>query len=242
MISEEKRCGDLCFLEISERGANHRAMLLPNQDAIASLCVGEDFVLAVADGVGSCQKADLGSKAAVEACIDTFENITARRACFDSNIVVHSILNIWREKLEPVELDECCTTLKAVFKIGNVVKLVSLGDGFIAVSSDGINLLSPTESSSFTNETNCLCSHTRNEEFWVSDFRLDLYKSYAIICCTDGIANGLVMGSELNLVEEIEKRIALENIKTDVEDLVVDISNYCFDDKTIGVVKYERTN
>ena len=58
----------------------------------------------------------------------------------------------------------------------------------------------------------------------------------------DGIANGLVAGSELDLAEEIEKRIAQDDLKAEVEDLVVDISSYCFDDKTIGVVKYERKN
>ena len=93
MISAEKRDGDLYFLEVSEIGANHRAMLLPNQDAISSLCIGENFVLAVADGVGSCQKADLGAKAAVEACVTTFEHIVNRTVCFDNAIMAKTLLN-----------------------------------------------------------------------------------------------------------------------------------------------------
>lgn len=242
MISEEKRDGNLYFLKVTEIGANHRAMLLPNQDAISSLCIGEDFILAVADGVGSCRKADLGAKAAVAACVSTFERIVDHTISFESAIMAKTILDSWKEKLEHIELDECCTTLKAVFKLGNTLKIVSLGDGFIAVSSDGIKILSHTEDNAFTNETNCLRSHTREDAFWISDFHLDMYKSYAILCCTDGIANGLVAGSELDLAEEIEKRIAQDDLKAEVEDLVVDISNYCFDDKTIGVVKYERKN
>lgn len=242
MISEEKRDGDLYFLKVTEIGANHRAMLLPNQDAISSLCIGDNFVLAVADGVGSCKKADLGAKAAVAACVATFEHIVDHTISFDSTMVAKAILDTWKEKLEYTELDECCTTLKAVFKLGNTLKIVSLGDGFIAVSSDGIKMLSPTEDNTFTNETNCLRPHTREDTFWIADFHLDMYKPYAILCCTDGIANGLVSGSELDLAEEIEKRIARENLEAEVEELVVDISNYCFDDKTIGVVKYERKN
>lgn len=242
MISVEKRDGDLYFLEVSEIGANHRAMLLPNQDAISSLCIGENFVLAVADGVGSCQKADLGAKAAVEACVTTFERIVNRTVCFDNAIMAKTIIDGWKAKLGHVEIDECCTTLKAVFKLGDTLKIVSLGDGFVAVSSDGIKILSPAEDNAFTNETNCLRSRTREGDFWLYDFHLDMYKPYAIICCTDGVANGLVAGSELDLVEEIEKRISQDNLKAEVEELVVDISNYCFDDKTIGVVKYERKN
>lgn len=242
MISEEKRDGDLYLLEVSEIGANHRAMLLPNQDAISSLCIGENFVLAVADGVGSCKKADMGAKAAVDACVATFERIADHAVCFESAMMVKAVLDAWKAKLGHVELDECCTTLKAVFKLGDTLKIISLGDGFVAVSSDGIKILSPTDDNAFTNETNCLRSCTREDEFWTADFHLDMYKSYAIICCTDGIANGLVAGSELDLAEEIEKRIAQDNLRAEVEELVVDISNYCFDDKTIGVVKYERKN
>lgn len=242
MISEEKRIGDLHFLEISEIGANHEALFLPNQDAISSFCIDDDFVIAVADGVGSCRKAEMGSTAAVEACVTIFKDLISQKVSFESTIMAKAIIAQWKAILIGVEIDECCTTLKAVFKMGNTLKVVSIGDGFVAVSSNGIKLLSPAEDSTFTNETNCLNSRTEEADFWIGDFHLDLYMPYAIVCCTDGIANGLVAGSELDFVEEIEKRSIPSQLKSDVEELVIDISNYCFDDKTIGVVKYERKN
>ena len=60
--------------------------------------------------------------------------------------------------------------------------------------------------------------------------------------CTDGIANGLKYGSEYELVRDIEKNTPSENLKDELELLVVDISDFSSDDRTLGVVKYEWKN
>ena len=60
------------------------------------------------------------------------------------------------------------------------------------------------------------------------------------MACTDGIANNIQRGKEIELAEEIEKNIIGSVLKTSLEELVADIADYSFDDKTIGVVKYER--
>jgi len=242
MITHEEQSKNISVITISEIGANHRIMLQPNQDSVSYRISGEDFVLAVSDGVGSCCNADVGSSAAVNTCVDAFTFFGNNPRAIDDTVLAQFIVDTWKNKLENLSIDDCCTTLKAVIKFGSTLKLISIGDGFIAVSSDGIRMLSPEESTAFCNETNCLCSKTRGEEIWIANFRLDTYKPYAVVCCTDGIANGLVAGTELSLVEEIEKNIAAKCLRSELEDLVVDISNYCFDDKTIGVVKYERKN
>lgn len=239
MISREEHAQGLTLVTVSDIGSNHRALLLPNQDSVDFIIDGEDFVLAVSDGVGSCSKAELGSKEAVASCIRVFTLIKNRIIEFESDNVVDALINEWRVSLDHENLDDCCATLKAIFKIGQVMKVVSVGDGFIAVSSDGLNLLSPTEEMAFSNETSCLCSRIEPRDFWTSDFNLDTHKPYAAFCCTDGVANGLVTGQELNLIRDIEVNTSADMLKQEIEALLEDISDYCFDDKTVGVVKYE---
>lgn len=239
MISREEHARGLTLVTVSDIGSNHRALFMPNQDSVDFAINGEDFVLAVSDGVGSCSKAELGSKEAVASCVRVFTLIKNRIIEFESDNVVDALINEWRVSLKHEKLDDCCATLKAIFKIGQVMKVVSVGDGFIAVSSDGLNLLSPTEETSFSNETSCLCSKMEPCDFWTSDFNLDTHKPYAALCCTDGVANGIMEGQELNLIRDIEESTRVDILKEEIEALLEDISDYCFDDKTVGVVKYE---
>ena len=72
MTSREEHAHGLTLVTVSDIGSNHRALLMPNQDSVDFIIDGEDFVLAVSDGVGSCSKAKLGSNEAVASCIRVF--------------------------------------------------------------------------------------------------------------------------------------------------------------------------
>lgn len=239
MISREERTHGVTLVTVTDIGFNHQALLMSNQDSADFIIDGEDFVLAISDGVGSCTKAELGSKVAVASCIHVFVQMKNREVEFESENILGAIIKEWRASLIHENIDDCCATLKAVFKIGQIMKVVSIGDGFIAISSDGLNLLSPTEEKIFFNETSCLCSKITPRDFWTSNFNLDIHKPYAVFCCTDGVANGIVAGQELNLVREIEENISADKLKKELETLLEEIADYCFDDKTVGVVKYE---
>ncbi len=239
MISKENFIGNLTCASVTDIGKNHKKLNIPNQDAVLYECMNEDFVLGVSDGVGSCKKAEIGSLNAVETCREIFRDIEAGKISFESEIILNALIDSWKEHCEG-ETNEYCATLKAAFKKGNVLKVVSVGDGFVAVVSDGINVLSPMDEVDFTNETKCLSAEVTQYDFWTFDFRLDMYKSYVVVACTDGIANNIQRGKEIELAEEIEKNIIGSVLKTSLEELVADIADYSFDDKTIGVVKYER--
>jgi|GEM_PF-1840472 len=239
-ISEKH--GDITVVAITDIGDNHRVMLMPNQDSIRFSFYDEDFVLAISDGVGSCSCADIGSKAAVEACIQVFTDFKLRRIPFGRDAIANALLDSWKNLLGDCAPDDCCATLKAVFKVGNSIEAISIGDGILAVTSDGIGMKSPSEEVSFTNETKCLSSRATPNDFWVADFRLDTYKSYAVMCCTDGVSNGLIEGTELKLLTDIEKSVKEDDLEAELIELIQDISEYCFDDRTIGVIKHERKN
>lgn len=239
MNSLEEHYNGLTIVTVSEIGSNHRALLMPNQDAVSHYREGDDYVIAVSDGVGSCSKAEEGANKAVEACITVFLKIINHRCEFIGESIVDGIISEWTSSMSSNNKDDYCTTLKALFKVGQTMKVISVGDGFIAVTSDGIHLLSHTEEKAFTNETNCLSSQVKKSDFRVEDFRLDVHKPYAAICCTDGVANGIQQNKEICLVEDIENSVKADALKTEMEELLLDISDYCFDDKTVGVVKYE---
>ena len=239
MISHEEHVHRLTLVTVTDIGSDHQAMLMSNQDSADFIIDGSDFVLAISDGVGSCSKAELGAKAAVGACIKVFNRIKNREVEFESENIVDAVINEWSTLLNYENLDDYCATLKAVFKIGQIIKVVSIGDGFIAISSDGLNILSPAEKTDFSNETNCLHSGIKTCNFWVKNFYVDTYKPYVVFCCTDGVENGIIEGQELNLAREIEENVSAEELKKELETLLEKISEYCFDDKTVGVVKYE---
>lgn len=240
MNVNEERYNSLIFVTASDIGSNHEKLGQPNQDAVAYCYTGGDFVLSVSDGVGSCKKAELGSRFAVNSCLKLFEEIKNGFVPFETDIIIGKLIELWRSSIVDGNIDDYCATLKAVFKVVNQVKVLSIGDGFVAISSDGIYLMSPTEETHFTNETNCLNAQSSESDFWTADFHLDIFKPYVIFCCTDGIANGILPGKEINLVQEIEKDICANELRHALEDFISDISNYCFDDKTVGVVKYDR--
>ena len=100
MISREEHAQGLTLVTVSDIGSNHRALLLPNQDSVDFIIDGEDFVLAVSDGVGSCPKAELGSKEAVASCIRVFTLIKNRIIEFESDNVVDVLINEWRVSLD----------------------------------------------------------------------------------------------------------------------------------------------
>ena len=59
MISNEERVNGLTIVTVSDIGSNHQALFFPNQDSADFVIDGDDFVLAVSDGVGSCSKAEI---------------------------------------------------------------------------------------------------------------------------------------------------------------------------------------
>ena len=242
MISKEERRDNLTFVTVSDIGSNHRAICMPNQDAVGFERMDEDFVMVVSDGVGSCKEAETGSKFVVEAVKKLFLDLKTSALRPSNYEIADTIIANWKSSIGNNPIDEYCATVKAVIKLGNMAKVISIGDGIAAITSNGISLTSPAEEVAFTNETKCMSSFVTPENIWIGDFSLDTYVPYAVFCCTDGVANGLVSGKELELIIEIEQHTSSDVLRMELENLVEEIGDYSFDDKTVGVVKYERKN
>lgn len=242
MISRKEQHGDYIFVAVSDTGINHRIHNIPNQDAVDFIVSGDDFALAVSDGVGSCIKAEMGSKAAVTAVKVVFLLIKEIGLQLELSDIVSRIIAEWNRLLLAENLDDCCATLKVAMKFGNKLLLLSIGDGLLAVTSEGMQCSSPIDNCLFTNQTMCLNAAVEAADFWTYEFRLDTYVTYVIFVCSDGVANGIQEGREMELVSEIETDTAAENLQDELETLVVALLDYSSDDRTVGVVKYERKN
>lgn len=242
MISKEENHADCTFVVVSDTGVSHRVKGVPNQDAADYVSINGDFALAVSDGVGSCKKAELGSAAAVEAIKRVFLSLQGQPFPSVLKKITRRIVDEWVSLLAGANPDDCCATLKAAMKLGDKLLLISVGDGLLAVSSSGMKCCAPSENTLFTNQTQCLNSSIKEDDFWTSVFKLDIYVPYVVFACSDGVSNGIQEGREMDLIKEIETQITASELQSELETLLVDISDYSSDDRTVGVVKYERTN
>lgn len=242
MISKKENHADCTFVVVSDTGVSHRVKGVPNQDAADYVSINGDFALAVSDGVGSCKKAELGSAAAVEAIKRVFLSLQGQPFPSVLTKITRLIVDEWRSLLAGANPDDCCATLKAAMKLGDKLLLISIGDGLLAVSSSGMKCCAPSENTLFTNQTQCLNSSIKEDDFWTSVFKLDIYVPYVVFACSDGVSNGIQEGREMDLIKEIETQITASELQSELETLLVDIADYSSDDRTVGVVKYERTN
>ncbi|WP_029545006.1 protein phosphatase 2C domain-containing protein [Selenomonas sp. AB3002] len=242
MIAKSEQHGDYTFVTVSDTGVSHVIHGVTNQDAAMFIIENEDFAMAVSDGVGSCAKADVGSQAAVTSVKLAFYSVKEAQNDHDCSRLPEKIIAEWKRLLGGMKADECCATLKAVMKFGNKIVLFSIGDGILAVTSRGMQCCAPIDTNLFANQTMCLNKGVKADDFWTSEFRLDMYVPYVIFACTDGVANGIQEGKELELVASIETETSEDELQKELETLVIDISEFSSDDRTVGVVKYERKN
>lgn len=240
MTSFEEQHGDYHFIAVSDIGINHRIKGIPNQDAVLFHSYGENFMLAVSDGVGSCNQAELGSRYAVEATKSVFRELLSGTLSDEPLLVAETLIQIWREQISYGKEDDYCATLKAAIMINRDLLMISIGDGILAMTSMEVQIIAPIDSEFFANQTNCFNRQVKATDFWIRKHHLDYNIPYVVFACTDGIANNIQEGREIDLVREIEAHCNPQNLKSEIETLVVDISEYSSDDRTIGVVKYER--
>lgn len=239
MISNSEKYGEYTFVTISETGRKHQIDGKVNQDAVKYMYKNNDFILAVADGVGTCVNSAIGSKNAVMAACEVFRALDDTKCNQKSRELVEAILRKWFESIPGDDADSFCTTLKIAIKYKKRLMLISIGDGLIGTSAGNVNVISPDLQLQFINQTHCLNQTTNVCDFWIEEIDLNDINKFTVLACTDGISNCILDGQERNLIREIDAYIDSFKLKGELESFVTEISEYTLDDKTIGVVKYE---
>ena len=163
----------------SQKGSGHPE----NQDAFCCLRGGSgQFALAVSDGLGSNKQSALGSAAFCRSVAQLFR----ARSGLSAGEFPAALYRLWREELGSARPAECSATgLFAIWQ-SDVFTLGALGDGIAAAQlPDGQSLvLLDTKDEHFFNETDCLASELRTEQWRIRQVK---QRPEAVLLCTDGI-------------------------------------------------------
>lgn len=171
-------------------GPGHLASGLPNQDAWASWRTHRYGCLAVADGLGSRPRSEIGSKAACRAAV-----AVTRRHAYDRSFgtwrFLDEIRRAWLATIHPFDPRDCATTCLVAMWSPRFVRLFQIGDGLAAVvMHDGrVLALSDDKSESFSNLVTPLSETTKSGAWRTSC--VSAAQCVGVLLCTDGISDDL---------------------------------------------------
>ncbi|MBS3908966.1 MAG: protein phosphatase 2C domain-containing protein [Actinobacteria bacterium] len=155
------------FFGASVVGPLHVRLNMPCQDSFAFKTIDEDFaVAAVADGLGSASKADIGADLAVRSAIMNAEKAiqTAPEGVDIATLARDAVTAARRAlenkaKTEGYSLRDLACTLLVVVTLRDSVAAVHIGDGALVADSDnGLQLIAGPGESEYTNEVTPLTS------------------------------------------------------------------------------------
>ncbi|KJU82512.1 Protein phosphatase 2C-like domain protein [Candidatus Magnetobacterium bavaricum] len=153
-------------------GPLHVQLGIPCQDACAYEVFKDVALIAVADGLGSALRSDIGSRQAVDAAIEAAKQHLAANDNGTHNLdeLVRKMISSARQEIEDTadrdgcELRDLATTLIAVAFAGGSVSIAHIGDGAVVAKTDkGLILASAPEESEYANEVVPLTSSKWNE-------------------------------------------------------------------------------
>ena len=238
MIINESFPGRVHAVAITDVGARHTAMGLPNQDCSAFYFQDDQFFMAVSDGVGSCKHAEAGSKLACRISRIAFEHLLEGSLPWNGNAIVKEICALWKSNVPSADPLDYCATLKAAFVKRGLLIAVSIGDGLLLAADSRQQLHAKEKASDFLNETVCLYPGVKEKPFWYQEM-FTFPGACAIFLCSDGIANALLENRESLLIETIRSEIGMATLREELTELFEDARLMNADDKTLGVVKYD---
>lgn len=214
---------------VSVQGPAHISNQIPNQDAwlIAKNDSFDIDIFAVADGIGSCPKSDIGSKMACQAIVLSLQLMEKYALQSDIPMLIRLIHNSWVHLLKQKEIlpEEASSTLLCVLKQGNLLTYIQIGDGLIFGKCLHRNILlsfpNQEEEKAFANVTNAL--HSR---FHIQDWRYHSFEQphpFTLFLCTDGVSDDLIQGKEalfLDRLAELSKEQGLGSISAYMTDFL----------------------
>lgn len=161
-------------------GPYHIPRNIPCQDAYAYAYLSPTSgAIAVADGLGSAAKSDVGSQTAVDAAIDSIKEALNKKTeenDFDFEKIASEAVYAARNRLEErsKELhcnlrDLGCTLIVVVYQ-ENTVLAAQIGDGAVVIrTSEGLQILSDPGDSEYANEVTPLTSDNWGKSLRISE-------------------------------------------------------------------------
>jgi hypothetical protein len=143
-------------------GPLHVQKSIPCQDACAFESLPpESAVIAVADGLGSASRSDIGATEAVRVAVQTAKEMILGQQIEESKLggVVRAAVASARKAIEDKAIEEQCSvrdlacTIIVVAIRGDSMTVAHIGDGAVVASTvDGLRIISPPGESEYANE------------------------------------------------------------------------------------------
>ena len=169
-------------------GPRHIELREPNQDAMVLMNCRDGWIAAVADGLGSRTRSDLG---AFCACQVSSQILRAAPSSLDLPSTVSLIHQQWLQAIEPTTPRDAATTLlfARVTSEGNV-HAAQLGDGLLLARYAGVFSRITPERTAFGNQTWALESKHLQDKWITTQGRLT-EPGDGVVLMTDGVADDL---------------------------------------------------
>lgn len=169
-------------------GPRHLDLREPNQDAMALTGCKGGWIAAVADGLGSRTRSDLGARSA---CQVSRRILRAAPSSLDLTTTLPLIHEQWLEAIEPTTPRDAATTLlfARVTDQGDV-HAAQLGDGLLLVRCAGAFRCITPERTAYGNQTSALESTHVQDKWSATEGRLT-EPGDGVVLMTDGVADDL---------------------------------------------------
>jgi hypothetical protein len=189
-------------------GPRHLDLGEPNQDAMALTGCRGGWIAAVADGLGSRTRSDVGAR---NACKVSRRILRAASSSFDLSGTLPLIHQQWLETIEPTTPRDAATTLLfcRITADGNV-HAGQLGDGLLLVRCAGEFHRVTPDRTAYGNQTWALESKHVQDKWNTTKGRL-ARPGDGVVLMTDGVADDLESSQLANFFDALYQDLSTRN-------------------------------
>jgi serine/threonine protein phosphatase PrpC len=218
-------------------GPRHLDLREPNQDALALAGWRSGWIAAVADGLGSRSRSDLGAR---RACQVSRRILRAAPRRFDLTATLPLIHQKWLEAIEPTTPRDAATTLLLVrVSAEGEIHAAQLGDGLLLVKRGGEFCRITPERTAYGNQTWALESAHMHEK-WSTAEGLLTEPGDGVVLMTDGVADDLEPGQLADFFDALYQDLITRNrrrgrrwLQSELDDWATPLHS---DDKTLVAI------
>jgi len=218
-------------------GPRHLDLGEPNQDAMALTGCRDGWIAAVADGLGSRARSDLGARSA---CQVSRWILRAASSSFDLPATLPLIHRQWLEAIEPTTSRDAATTLLfgRVTAEGDV-HAAQLGDGLLLVRCAGEFRRITPDRTAYGNQTWALESTHVQDKWSTTQGRLT-EPGDGVVLMTDGVADDLEPAQLADFFDALYQDLSTRNRRRGRRWLQSELNDWATplhsDDKTLVAI------
>lgn len=208
-----------------------------NQDSYLSKPYKDGYIMVVSDGMGSKSLSHFGSKCICESVYDVVSNYTFDLDVISFKDIIYVCHDEWKKRLSDYEIKQCYATLLVAVIRKNKISAARLGDGFLAVYTDGkVTCLYDKKENYFVNETDCLKEELDREKVEIVEIEYSEFQG--AVSCTDGVEIGTMQEEDIS---NFTREFVNEYSNQDRDEVIAEIETWLkdwpgMDDKTLAFV------